>query len=54
MIAAVGGMFMTQIVGYVLTATDDNYGILFSLIPTTYWVALAWMHGTAPRKEATA
>jgi len=49
MIAAVGGMFMTQIVGYVLTTTENNYGMLFTLIPATYWVALAWMYGTAPR-----
>ncbi len=49
MIASVGGMFMTQIVGYVLTATNENYGVLFTLIPATYWVALVWMYGMAPR-----
>ena len=49
MVASVGGMFMTQIVGYVLTATDENYGVLFTLIPATYWVALAWLYGMAPR-----
>jgi ACS family hexuronate transporter-like MFS transporter len=50
MVAAVGGMFMTQIVGYVLTTTGNNYGVLFTLIPATYWVALAWMYSISPRK----
>jgi ACS family hexuronate transporter-like MFS transporter len=51
MVASLGGMFMTQIVGYVLTATDENYGVLFTLIPATYWVALAWMYGLSPREN---
>ncbi len=50
MLAAVGGMFMTQLVGYVLTTTDNNYGVLFTLIPATYFVALAWLYFLAPRE----
>lgn len=49
MVAAIGGMFMTQIVGYVLTTTENNYGILFTLIPGTYWVALALISWITPR-----
>jgi ACS family hexuronate transporter-like MFS transporter len=50
MCAAVGGMFMTQIVGYVLTKTHNNYAVLFTLIPVMYFIALAWMYLLAPRK----
>lgn len=49
MVAAVSGMFMTQLVGYVLTTTHNNYGILFTIIPCTYFVALAWLYLVAPR-----
>jgi ACS family hexuronate transporter-like MFS transporter len=50
MCAAIGGMFMTQIVGAVLTATHNNYGVLFTLIPAMYFLALAWMFFMAPRE----
>ena len=50
MCAAIGGMFMTQIVGYILTVTHNNYAVLFTLIPTMYFLALAWMFFMAPRK----
>lgn len=50
MCAAIGGMFMTQIVGAVLTATDNNYGVLFTLIPAMYFIALIWLYFMAPRK----
>jgi ACS family hexuronate transporter-like MFS transporter len=50
MCAAVGGMFMTQIVGAVLTATNNNYSVLFMIIPAMYFIALTWMYFMAPRK----
>jgi ACS family hexuronate transporter-like MFS transporter len=50
MIGAVGGMFMTQIVGYVLTRTHDNYAVLFTLIPAMYFIALTWLYVMAPRE----
>jgi ACS family hexuronate transporter-like MFS transporter len=50
MCAAIGGMFMTQIVGAVLTATHNNYAVLFTLIPAMYFIALLWMYFMAPRK----
>ncbi|MGM8062651.1 MFS transporter [Vogesella indigofera] len=53
MIGAVGGMFMTQIVGYVLTVTNNNYAVLFTLIPCCYFVALTWLYFMAPRQVET-
>jgi ACS family hexuronate transporter-like MFS transporter len=50
MCAAIGGMFMTQIVGAVLTATNNNYNVLFTMIPAMYFIALTWMYFMAPRK----
>lgn len=50
MIAAIGGMFMTKIVGYVLTTTNNNYAVLFTMIPAMYFIALTWMFLMAPRK----
>ncbi len=50
MCAAVGGMFMTQIVGYILTATNNNYHVLFMIIPGMYFIALIWLYLMAPRK----
>jgi ACS family hexuronate transporter-like MFS transporter len=50
MIGAVGGMFMTQLVGYVLTTTHNNYAVLFTMIPCAYFIALAWMFLLAPRQ----
>lgn len=50
MIAAIGGMFMTQLVGYVLTVTHNNYAVLFTMIPCAYFLALTWMFFMAPRK----
>jgi ACS family hexuronate transporter-like MFS transporter len=50
MIGAIGGMFMTQLVGYVLTKTNNNYAVLFTMIPTAYIVALIWVYFVAPRK----
>jgi ACS family hexuronate transporter-like MFS transporter len=41
---------MTQIVGYVLTKTHNNYAMLFSLIPVMYFIALAWLYLMAPRQ----
>lgn len=49
MCAAVGGMFMTQVVGAVLTATHNNYSVLFTLIPAMYFIALIWMYFMAPK-----
>ncbi|TWI52997.1 ACS family hexuronate transporter-like MFS transporter [Pseudomonas duriflava] len=53
MIGAVGGMFMTQLVGYVLTTTHNNYAVLFTLIPVCYFVALIWLYFMAPREVET-
>ena len=50
MMAAIAGMFMTQLVGYVLTATNNNYAVLFTLIPCMYVAALVWVYLVAPRK----
>ena len=50
MCAAIGGMFMTQFVGYVLTVTNNNYTVLFTMIPAMYFIALVWMYFMAPRK----
>jgi ACS family hexuronate transporter-like MFS transporter len=50
MMAAVGGMFMTQLVGYVLTKSHNNYAVLFTMIPCFYLVALTWLYFMAPRK----
>ncbi|RRV05225.1 MFS transporter [Pseudomonas sp. v388] len=50
MCAAIGGMFMTQLVGAVLTATHNNYSVLFTMIPAMYFMALIWMYCMAPRK----
>lgn len=50
MFSAIGGMFMTQLVGYVLTKSHNNYTLLFTLIPSAYFVALAWMYFMHPRK----
>ncbi|WP_434519391.1 MFS transporter [Pseudomonas sp. NFX1] len=49
MCAAIGGMFMTQIVGSVLTVTHNNYAVLFTMIPVMYFLALVWMYFMAPR-----
>lgn len=50
MVGAIGGMFMTQLVGYVLTKTNNNYSVLFLMIPCSYIVALVWVYLVAPRK----
>ncbi len=50
MIGAIGGMFMTQLVGYVLTSTHNNYAVLFTMIPCAYFIALTWLFFLAPRK----
>ncbi|MDC3952179.1 hypothetical protein KGZ13_33990, partial [Pseudomonas aeruginosa] len=42
--------FMTQIVGGVLTATDNNYAVLFTMIPAMYFIALTWLYFMAPRR----
>ncbi|OWW19545.1 MFS transporter [Noviherbaspirillum denitrificans] len=47
---AIGGMFMTQLVGYVLTTTDNNYSVLFMMVPAAYFIALVWVYLVAPRK----
>lgn len=52
--AAVGGMFMTQIVGSVLTLTHNNYAVLFTLIPLMYFLGLIWLYFMAPRQIETA
>ena len=53
MCAALGGMFMTQIVGGVPTATNNNYAVLFTMIPAMYFIApdLAVLHGPAPDRS---
>jgi ACS family hexuronate transporter-like MFS transporter len=51
MVGAIGGMFMTQLVGYVLTVTHNHYEVLFVMIPSVYFIALAWLYYMAPRKE---
>ena len=43
---------MTQIVGYVLTVTHNNYQLLFASIPALYGVALVWLYFMAPRRPA--
>jgi ACS family hexuronate transporter-like MFS transporter len=54
MCASIGGMFMTQIVGAVLTATHNNYNVLFTMIPAMYFLALVWLYFIAPRQVETA
>ncbi|WAB96181.1 MFS transporter [Pseudomonas putida] len=54
MCAAIGGMFMTQIVGTVLTVTNNNYAVLFTMIPAMYFIALVWLYFMAPRKVEAA
>lgn len=54
MFSAIGGMSMTQLVGYVLTASNNNYTLLFTMIPSAYFIALAWMYLSYPRKRETA
>ncbi len=54
MIGAIGGMFMTQLVGYVLTVTNNNYTVLFTMIPAAYFVALTWLYFMAPRQVEAA
>jgi ACS family hexuronate transporter-like MFS transporter len=49
MCSAIGGMFMTQIVGFVLTRSGNNYTLLFTMIPAAYFVALAWIWLVRPR-----
>ncbi len=53
MVGAIGGMFMTQLVGYILTATNNNYAVLFTIIPGAYVVALLWVYFVAPRRPET-
>jgi ACS family hexuronate transporter-like MFS transporter len=53
MCAAIGGMFMTQVVGYILTVTHNNYTVLFTIIPAMYFIALIWLFLLAPRKVPT-
>jgi ACS family hexuronate transporter-like MFS transporter len=52
MCSAIGGMFMTQLVGFVLTRSGNNYTLLFTLIPAAYFAALVWIWlvrpGSAP------
>jgi ACS family hexuronate transporter-like MFS transporter len=54
MCSAIGGMFMTQIVGFVLTRSGNNYTLLFTMIPATYLVALAWIWLVRPRPAQAA
>ncbi|OWW22984.1 hypothetical protein AYR66_21180 [Noviherbaspirillum denitrificans] len=54
MCGAIGGMFMTQLVGYILTATDNNYSVLFTMVPVAYFIALTWVFLVAPRKPEVA
>ncbi|HEX8788908.1 MAG TPA: MFS transporter, partial [Telluria sp.] len=52
MCSAIGGMFMTQLVGWVLTRSGNNYTLLFTMIPAMYFLALAWMYASYPRRPA--
>jgi hypothetical protein len=47
---AIGGMSMTQMVGHVLTRSDNNHSLLFVLIPSTCLIVLAWVYLVAPRQ----
>jgi ACS family hexuronate transporter-like MFS transporter len=51
MCSAIGGMFMTQIVGFVLTRSGNNYTLLFLMIPAMYFIALAWIWLVCPRRD---
>lgn len=53
MCGAIGGMFMTQLVGWVLTTTNNDYRVLFTMIPCAYAIALVWVFFVAPRKIET-
>ena len=53
MVGAIGGMFMTKLVGYVLTTTNNNYSVLFVMIPAMYFLSLLWMTLMAPRRIET-
>lgn len=54
MCSAIGGMFMTQLVGWVLTRSGNNYTLLFTMIPAAYCIALAWMVAMRPRRAGRA
>jgi ACS family hexuronate transporter-like MFS transporter len=54
MCSAIGGMFMTQIVGFVLTRSGNNYTLLFTMIPAAYFIALVWIWLVRPRGAAAA
>jgi ACS family hexuronate transporter-like MFS transporter len=53
MCSAIGGMFMTQLVGFILTRSGNDYGLLFTIIPATYFAALAWLYAVHPRRPGT-
>ena len=44
---------MAQIIVCLLTATNENYGVLFTLIPAPSWVALAWRIWLEPGRSVT-
>ena len=47
-------MCIRDSVGSVLTATNNNYAVLFTMIPAMYFLALVWMYFMAPRKIESA
>jgi MFS transporter, ACS family, hexuronate transporter len=50
MTAAIAGMFMTKLVGWILTVTNNNFTVIFVAIPGAYFVSIliAWI--LSPRK----
>ena len=49
--AAIGGMLIAKVAGYVLQATGSYYVPMFIVAASAYLVALAVMHLLAPRLE---
>lgn len=51
-IGAVGGIYVSQLVGAVLTATHNSYTLLFTLVPIAYVLAFALLHLLLPSPAA--
>jgi ACS family hexuronate transporter-like MFS transporter len=51
MAGAVGGMLVAKVTGYLLEWTDGNYGPVFLLAGTAYFIALAIIHVLVPTIE---
>lgn len=50
-VGAVGGMVMAQATGAILTATNNDYSVIFAVCASAYLVALLAIHILTPRLE---